>query len=227
MDETTRSGAPGGAQDAGAATEILTLALRLQTQSEQNLPDAHLVELGQELGIRPEYIREALLLQARGQSASSLPINEPAVVERASIVPAVRRVGITLVYLASLGLIPRALSALGDHPGEPLGVAICAVFWAVLCGLAAGEKWVARVAGVLAVPLVWFLASLYEQVYPGSLGIFLLAFAPLAASAGDIGGRTRRFGERLRRKCSGPKQLPGRQLGGSTPESEVLFGPGT
>src|SRR5947208_1478359 len=51
------------AVESSSVSDVLALAMRLQTQAEDCVSEDHLLEMGRELGIRPEYVREALMLR--------------------------------------------------------------------------------------------------------------------------------------------------------------------
>src|SRR4029077_20640933 len=64
--------------ESSALSEVLALAQKLQAEGEGLVSEEQAVEMGRELGLRPDYVHEALRLRGRAaQPARALP-PEPA-----------------------------------------------------------------------------------------------------------------------------------------------------
>jgi hypothetical protein len=184
--------------ESGSLSDILALAQKLQAEGEGRVNEDQVVEMGRELGVRPEYIREAMRLRRRSaQPARALqtPLNLPPTDHNP--IAAVAQV---LLSVFALGMLPRTMLALQLSQLTP-GLF---VFFALIAALAAG--WSARysrlagIAGAMAIPVVLLVASF--RYYPGSVGgeaVFfsLLSLAPLGSVAGRAAARARRWAERL------------------------------
>src|SRR5439155_21461146 len=51
------------AVESGSLSEVLALAQKLQAEGEGLVSEEQVIEMGRELGVRPEYVREALRLR--------------------------------------------------------------------------------------------------------------------------------------------------------------------
>src|SRR5262245_55605875 len=101
----------------GSLSDILALAQKLQAEGEGTVPEDQVVEMGRELGIHPDYVREALRLRRRAAQPPALQ-PEPALPPTDhNPIAAVAQV---LLLVFALGMLPRAGQALGDSFGTPL-----------------------------------------------------------------------------------------------------------
>jgi hypothetical protein len=193
------------AVDNHALSEILALALKLQAREDETLSEAQVLEMGRELGIRPEFVYEALRLKGR---ASSPATTETAVHHRRLVVDgdgAIATVTRTLISLFALGMLPGAWELLAQHGAG--GVPAFALLVALIAGWSARYPRLARVSGALACPLTLLVASFYSAhhyrgpfySWPDSQTIFfaLLALCPLGSSVASGSARFRRWMERL------------------------------
>ena len=155
--------------------------------------------MGRELGVRPEYVREALRLRGRAaqpgrtlQPELTLPPTDHNPIAAASQL---------LLTVFAIGMLPRAGDALFRSSVNP-GLFL---FFALIASLAAG--WSARysrlagAAGALAVPVLLLVAAFYPYSGPslGGDAVFfsLLSLCPLGSAIGRLGARTRRWAERF------------------------------
>src|SRR6188472_4466622 len=72
------------AVESASLAEVLALAQKLQAEGEARVHDDQVVEMGRELGIRPEFVREALRLR-RGAVGPVVERGEPADLEAATL----------------------------------------------------------------------------------------------------------------------------------------------
>jgi hypothetical protein len=186
------------AVESGSLSEVLALAQKLQAEGEGLVGEEQVVEMGRELGVRPEYVREALRLRRRSAQPARAVAPEPTL-PPTDHNPIAATAQVLLIVFA-LGMLPRTGSALRMSDLNP-GLFL---FFTVIASAAAG--WSARysrlagVAGALAVPILLLVAAFYP--YYGRLGphaIFfsLLSLCPLSSAIGRLGARTRRWAERF------------------------------
>jgi hypothetical protein len=197
--------------ESSSLPEVLTLAQKLQAEGEGLVSEAQVVEMGRELGIRPEHVREALCLRR----AAQLPPAHRAVAER----PALTHDPVATVMRAALlglglGTLPLAVAALAQTDSE--AVALFVLVATFTAGWSARYPRWAGVAGALAVPAVLFAALIG---WPHGLGIgmegvafflSLLSFTPLGSAVGCGAASLRRRVERLsdRARLTAPGHLP-------------------
>src|SRR5215217_5221433 len=60
------------AVESRSLSEVLALAQRLQAEAEGQVTDDQVVEMGRELGVQPEYVREALSLRRRAAKPAAM-----------------------------------------------------------------------------------------------------------------------------------------------------------
>src|SRR5438874_3114335 len=94
------------AVDDHALSEILALALKLQAQEDETLSEAQVLEMGRELGIRPEFIHEALRLKGRFPNPTPLEMDAPHPRLVSDGDGAIATVARTLLSLFALGMLP-------------------------------------------------------------------------------------------------------------------------
>ena len=187
------------AVESRSLSEVLALAQKLQAEGEGLIGEEQVIEMGRELGVRPDYVREALRLRGRSAQPARALQPEPALppTDHNPIAAAAQ----VLLIVFALGMLPRTGDALmrsGINPGLFL-------FFAITASLAAG--WSARysrlagVAGALAVPILLLVAAFYPTSGPslGGDAVFfaLLSLCPLGSAVGRLGARTRRWAERF------------------------------
>jgi hypothetical protein len=182
--------------------EVLALAQQLQAEGESLVGEEQVVEMGRELGVQPEYVREALRLRRRAV--------EPATVladEANATPPAPNLIAVTanvLMNLCALLLLPVVLYKFQYWRLD--------YSWIFFAGLAAAiTGWTARaprlaaLAGVVSVPAILFVSYCYSMVVgsphiwlsKSSLFLTLLTLCPLGATTGRAAARLRDWAERL------------------------------
>jgi hypothetical protein len=185
------------AVESGSLAEVLALAQQLQAEAEGLLSEEQVVEMGRELGIRPEYVREALALRQRvGQPAQPLPtpLHEPAD-ERP--LGAVAR---ALMVVFALALFPTAMGAIARSGLAP-HMPFVALFAAIVTGWVARYPRWAAIGGALAVPAVLAAMALFPYGHGSGTdeAVFfsLLSLSPICSAAGRAAAKVRRWSERL------------------------------
>jgi hypothetical protein len=179
-------------------SEVLALAQKLQAEGDGLVSEEQVVDMGRELGVRPEHVREALRLRRRAAQPARTVQTEPNLppTDHNPIAAAAQ----VLLGVFALGLLPRAADALYR---SQVGIGLF-FFAAFIASLAAG--WSSRysrlagIAGAAVVPILLLVAALYP--YQPSLGrgaVFfsLLSLCPLCSATGRLGGRARRWAERF------------------------------
>jgi hypothetical protein len=194
---------PARSVESGSLADVLALAQQLQAETEGLLSEEQVVEMGRELGIRPECVREALTLRQRAAQPAQALLTEPA------LAPGDERplaaVGQALLLGFAMALFPAAVSAIGRSGLYPLPfVALTA---AAITGWTARYPRLAAIGGALAVPAVLLAFALYPvgffpygQHGPGmdeAVVLSLLSFCPLCSVAGRAAAKLRRWAERL------------------------------
>src|SRR5438876_8189503 len=147
------------AVESNSLSEVLALAQRLQAEGDGLVSEEQVVEMGRELGVRPEYIREALRLRRRAaqpartvQSEPNLPPTDHNPITAAAQV---------LLTVFALGMLPRTAEALSHCAVNTIPF----LFFAFIASLAAG--WSARysrlagIAAALIVPILLLVAAFY------------------------------------------------------------------
>lgn len=191
----------GPAVDSGSLAEVLELAQKLQAEGEGLLSEEEVIQTGQELGIRPEYVREALALrQLAAQPTQARPL-EPSSAKGDERPLAV--VGQALLLMFALALFPAAMIALRWNGMEALP--LLALIAAVATGWAARYPRLAAIGGALAVPAVLLAMALYPRdIFPshgqdigGAVFLSLLSLGPLCSVVGRGAAKLRRWTERF------------------------------
>jgi hypothetical protein len=188
------------AVESGSLAEVLALAQKLQAEGEELLTEEQVVEMGRELGIRPEYVCEALALRQRATQPARALQMEPEPREERPLAA----VGQTLLLLFAIGLFPATIGALHQSHMEP--VPCFALIAAAVTGWVARYPRLAAVGGALTVPITLCIGAFYSQLYSHSNGssgmdeaIFfsLLSLGPLCSLVGRGAAKLRRWAERL------------------------------
>jgi hypothetical protein len=189
------------AVESASLAEVLALAQQLQAEGEARVSDEQVVEMGRELGIRPEYVREAM--QLRRGTASPTPVRPEALLQNAA--PPSRPVGGSLMSALctgiGLGTLPMALIALAESHAQPISLFV--LFATLAAGWSARHPRLAGAAGAVTAPLI-VLASLiflesshYTGMRPEAFLFSLLSFTPLGSVAGRLGAALHRRLERV------------------------------
>jgi hypothetical protein len=186
------------AVESQSLSEVLALAQKLQAESDGLVSEEQVVDMGRELGVRPEYVREALRLRGRAAQPARTVQAEP------NLPPTdhnpIAAAGQVLLTVFALGMLPRTIDVLARCQVNT-GLFL---FFALIASLAAG--WSARysrlagAAGALIVPILLLVASYYpHQPALGFDALFfsLLSLCPLCSATGRLGARARRWAERF------------------------------
>lgn len=190
------------AVESNSLSEVLALAQKLQAEGEGLVSEEQVLEMGRELGVRPEYVREALRLRSRAaQPAHTLP-PEP------SLAPAghspLMAAGQALAIMFALLMLPSVSRAFYLSNREPAWI-LFTFAAAVVAGWSARHPRLAGIAGAAAVPMILLVSSFYRD-YPfhhpeGVRGeaalLALVSLGPLSAAAGRAAAKVRRWTERL------------------------------
>lgn len=184
------------AVESGSLSDVLALAQKLQSEGEGLVNEEQVVEMGRELGIRPDYVREALRLRRRSaQPARTLeadPVLPPT--DHSPIAAA----GQVLLTVFALGMLPRAGEALWSSSVPPQLFFLFALLSSLTAGWSARYSRLAGIAGALAVPVLLLVAALYRSPGLGGDAVFfsLLSLCPLCSVVGRAAARGRRWAER-------------------------------
>jgi hypothetical protein len=181
--------------ESGSLAEVLALAQKLQAEGEELLTEEQVVEMGRELGIRPEYVCEALALRQRATQPARALQMEPEPREERPLAA----VGQTLLLLFAIGLFPATHGALHRSGMEP--VPFFALVAAAVTGWVARYPRLAAIGGALTVPIMLCVGALYSHWNGGGMdeAIFfsLLSLCPLCSLVGRGSAKLRRWAERL------------------------------
>jgi hypothetical protein len=184
------------AVESSSLSEVLALAQKLQAESDGLVSEDQLVEMGRELGVRPEYTREALRLRRRTAQPARTASPEPTLppTDHNPIAAAAQ----VLLTVFAIGMLPGAGEALDRSHVNPS----LFFFFALVASLAAG--WSARysrlaaVAGALSVPVLLLVAAFYGPGLGADAVFFsFVSLCPLCSALGRLGARTRRWAERF------------------------------
>jgi hypothetical protein len=184
--------------ESGAVSEVLALAQKLQADREDRFTEAQVVEMGQELGIRPEHVREALRLKrAPLEPARSPP---PVTPHREPSGGSLAAVGHVALVTAALGMLPHAISAANrTFLGDGLAALLVPFFVAGIAGWHARLSRLAGIAGAAALPLVMMILLTYSRGFGQgeTFVLSLLSAAPLCGYTGRAAAKLRQRMERL------------------------------
>jgi hypothetical protein len=186
----------GAAVESGSLAEVLELAQRLQAEGEGLLSEREVIEVGQELGIRAEYVREALALRQRAAQPAHALRPEP-IIASADERP-LAAVGQALLLVFALALFPAAMNELNRFGLEPFP--LIALIAALITGWVARYSRPAALGGALAAPVVLFAMVMYPSGHGfsgGALFFSLLSLGPLCSVAGRAAAKLRRWTERF------------------------------
>jgi hypothetical protein len=155
--------------------------------------------MGRELGVRPEYIREALRLRRRsGQPARSLQAQPTLPPTDHNPIAAVAQV---LLTVFALGMLPLAGAALDQSSISPPFFFFCALVASLAAGWSARYSRLAGIGGALSIPVLLLVAAFYPVYSPGlsagAVFFSLLSLCPLGSVAGRAAARARRWAERV------------------------------
>jgi hypothetical protein len=183
-------------------SEVLTLAQKLQAEADGLLTEEQVIETGRELGIRPEYVREALRLRQQPPPLGPSPVAEATLAPFESRWAAVAQ---GFVVMGALGLFPWTMHRLDDIQLAPM--AWFAFPAAIIAGWIARYPKLAALAGALAVPVVLCVAGVYGLTGQGLpieiIALSIATFCPLCSVAGRAGAKLRRWAERLVERMGG------------------------
>lgn len=183
------------AVESSALSEVLALAQRLQAESDGLINEAQVVEMGRELGVRPEYVRAAIRRHQRAvppaRPAPSEPLPPPP--DHQPVLAASQ----ALVTICAVLLLPRTADLLNLSGRDPVWILIAlAAAW--IAGWSARQPRLAGVVGAVALPLILFVSSFYRLPWhpPGirgeAIAFSFLSLGPLCAATGEAAGRLRR-----------------------------------
>jgi hypothetical protein len=182
-------------------SDVLALAQQLQAEAEGQVTDDQVVEMGRELGVQPEYIREALRLRRRPVASRVAPSQHPGLIDTS---PSGSSLGRALTMGLGLGTLPMALIALADSHAQP--VAFFTLIATLAAGWAARQPRLAGTAGMVTAPLIVLVSAMFLTsipVYglrPEAFFISLLSFTALGGGisrfAAGLRDRLERLGER-------------------------------
>jgi hypothetical protein len=189
----------GHSVESSSLSEVLALAQKLQADGEGRVSEDQAVEMGRELGVRPEYIREALRLRSRSSQAARGFQPEP------TLPPTdhnpIASVAQVLLLVFALGMLPRALEALERSHVTPQLFLLFTIMATMLAGWSARYSRLAGVAGALAIPILLLVAAFYPTYNPGlafdAIFFSLISLCPLGSALGRVAARARRFAERF------------------------------
>jgi hypothetical protein len=184
------------AVETASLAEVLTLAQKLQAEGEARVSDEQVVEMGRELGIRPEFVREALHLR-RGAARPALQRTEAMVPEPVSSArPGNGTLARALCVGLGLGTLPMALIALAETNAQP--VTLFALFATLAAGWSARHPRQAATAGAVIAPLIVLMSMVFVETLhsPGlsasGFWFSLISFTPLGAAVGQLAASWRR-----------------------------------
>jgi hypothetical protein len=188
------------AVESSTLSDVLALAQQLQSESEGWVGEDQVVEMGRELGVQPQYIREALRLRRRAsQPARALRAESAAVSSNPNPLAVAAQTLATLWGLLLLPLVSQGLQACNSREGWIVITLLCAA----ITGGSVRASRLAGLAGALAAPAILIIASFYNTYGPGdplsrhAIFFFLLSLCPLGATAGRTAAAVRRWLERL------------------------------
>jgi len=188
--------------ESASLSDVLALAQKLQAENEGWVNEEQVVEMGRELGVQPQFVREALRLRHRAaQPARALRAEPAAVPSDPNPLAAAAR---TLATLCGLLLLPLVMNRFRYWEIDPVWI-LFAILAAAATGWAVRTRRMAGVAGAVAAPAMLLLTFFYsfERGLPGywlskhALFVSLLSLTPLCSTAGRAAAAGRRWAERL------------------------------
>ena len=150
----TREERRASAVESGSLAEVLALAQRLQAEGEGLVGEEQVLEMGRELGVRPEYVREALRLRRGAVEPVRAPTPGP--VSHNPIADVALALGITFAVL----LLPGLIQSFNTSGHDPAWILLTLVT-ALIAGWAARYPRLAGIAGAAAVPMILVVMRLY------------------------------------------------------------------
>ncbi len=182
--------------EGGSLSEVLAQAQQLQAEAEGRFTEEQVVEMGRELGVRPEYVREALRRRGRPAApARAMPSSHP----EAPVARPLATIGRAGLLGFGIGTFPLALIALANGNAESLTLfAFVAMF---VAGWSARQPRLAGIAGALTVPATVLVTGLCLEsmgvrgLEPGAFFLALLSFTPLGSAVGRWAARLRQRAE--------------------------------
>jgi hypothetical protein len=188
------------AVECASLSNVLALAQKLQAEDEGWVNEEQVVEMGRELGVQPQFVREALRLRRRAAQPARALRAAPAVAtsDPNPLATAAR----TLATVCGLMLLPLVSQSLHESNTGP-GWVIATLVAAAITGWSVRVSRLAGIAGALAAPAVLLLASFYTTYGSGdtlsrhAILFYLLSLCPLGATAGRAAAAVRRWAERL------------------------------
>src|SRR5439155_25726090 len=186
------------AVESQSLSEVLALGQKLQAEGDGLVTEEQVVEMGRELGVRPEHVREALRLRRRAaqpartvQAEPNLPPTDHNPIAAAAQV---------LLGVFALGMLPRAADALGRSEVNILFFLFSAFIASLAAGWSSRYSRLAGIAGAAVVPILLLVAAFYPYqptLGRGAIFFSLLSLCPLCSATGRLGGRVRRWAERF------------------------------
>jgi hypothetical protein len=190
----TQEERPAPAVESSSLSDVLALAQKLQAESDGLVNEEQVVEMGRELGVRPEYVRAAIRRHRRAAPPARRPSPEPAPPADHHPVLAAAQALLTVFAVLMLPLTAHLLTLSGRDPVWIL--AALAAAW--VAGWSSRQPRLAGIAGASALPMILFVSSFYRE-FPHPAGIrgeailySILSLGPLCAAAGEAAGRARR-----------------------------------
>jgi hypothetical protein len=185
--------------ESSSLSDVLALAQRLQAEGEGLTSDDQIVEMGRELGIRPEYVREALHLRRQSDRPARLTPGEVASRQIASS-PLAALVQL-FWFVFSVGMLPGVFGAFSQSNASPIWI-LMALALSSVSGWLARYPRLAGIAGGLAVPLTLLCCAVFHAGSHNWLGgdelfVACLLLTPLSAFVGRTASKVREAIERL------------------------------
>jgi hypothetical protein len=188
------------AVESGTLSDVLALAQNLQAEGEGLVGDDQVIEMGRELGIRPEYVREALRLRRPTRPSALALSSEPAhLSSRHNPLAAVAQL---FLGVFAVSILPVAMGLMIGSNASPVWM-LFAFLVALMAGWTARYPRLAAVAGALAVPLVIVITGFFHATFDRNpfvrgdeLILALLCCTPACSLVGRAATRVRQWLER-------------------------------
>jgi hypothetical protein len=180
--------------ESNSLAEVLSLAQKLQADGEALVSEEQAVDMGRELGIRPEYIWEALRLRRRSSEPPPRLHAEPTQASSDHPRSTIARAA-TVGF--GLGTLPLAMEALSQCNALP--VSLFVLIAVLFSGWTARLPRLAGKAGALAAPAVVIACLFYNPpgLSPQAFFFSLVSLTPLGAAVGRAAATVRHRKERL------------------------------